>query len=53
MIKYQTLHDGTTHEALPGHTTFNDLDHILRSLECHSNTEICLFVSDLAETLED
>ena len=29
--KCQTLHDGTTHQVLPVHTTFSDLDHISRS----------------------
>ena len=34
--KCETLHNGTTHRALPVHTTFSDLDHIFKS---HSNVE--------------
>ena len=34
--KCQTLRDGSTHLALPIHTTFSDLDCISRSQECHT-----------------
>ena len=34
--KCQTLHDGTTHQALPVHDTFSDLYIIKRSQQCHS-----------------
>ena len=42
--KYQTLHDGTTPGALPVHTTFNDLDHISRPLQCRNcfNWKFCV-----------
>ena len=34
--KCQTLHDGSTHKALPIHTTFSDLDCISRSQQCQT-----------------
>ena len=36
MIKCQSLHDGTTHWALPVQTTFSDLDHSTTGLQAVS-----------------
>ena len=43
--KYQTLHDGTTHWALPIHPTFSDLDRISRSAVLNSfNWKVYVFI---------
>ena len=43
----QTLHDGSTHWALPAHAIFSDLDSISRSQQCQTAlTEHFMFQSD-------
>ena len=50
--KYQTLHNGTTHWALPVHAIFSDLDQSSRSQQCWTgSTEIFVLLSNLVETL--
>ena len=47
--KCQTLHDGSTHLALPIHITFSDLDCISRLQQCQTVlTENVMFFSDLS-----
>ena len=46
--------DGTTHWALPVHSTFSDLDHISRSQQCQTIlTENLMYWSYQVETLCD
>ena len=43
--KQHTLHAGATHQALPIHTTFSDLEYSSRSQQCQTAlTEILTFL---------
>ena len=48
----QFLHDGSTHQALPIHTIFSDLDCITRLQQCQTvSTENFMFLLSYVETL--
>ena len=43
----QTLHEDTSHRALPVHTTYSDLDHVSWSQQCQTVlTENFIILSD-------